>query len=57
MEENNVRMFSKLTFSLVFVLMVALVAGPAFAQTQTMGDDLNDLTELDDPNTGSQGNL
>ena len=35
-------MFSKLTFSLVFVLMVALVAGPAFAQTMRLSGDLND---------------
>ena len=34
-------MLSKLTFSLVFVLMVALVAGPAFAQTQTVSSNLN----------------
>ena len=36
------RMFSKLTFSLVFVLlMLALVAGPALAQTMTLSDPLN----------------
>ena len=34
-------MLSKLTFSLVFVLMVALVAGPAFAQTMTITGDLS----------------
>ena len=33
---------SKLTFSLVFVLMLALVAGPAFAQTVIVSEDLND---------------
>ena len=34
-------MLSKLTFSLVFVLMLALVAGPAFAQTMTIAGELN----------------
>ncbi len=34
-------MLSKLTFSLVFVLMLALVAGPAFAQTMTLSGELN----------------
>ena len=35
-------MSSKLTFSLVFVLMLALVAGPALAQTVYISDALND---------------
>ncbi len=32
---------NKLTFSLVFVLALALIAGPAFAQTLTLSDELN----------------
>ena len=35
---------NKLTFSLVFVLMLALVAGPALAQTQTPTANLNSAT-------------
>ena len=34
-------MLSKMTFSLVFVLMSALVAGPALAQTINLSEDLN----------------
>ena len=34
-------MLSKLTFSLVFVLMLALVAGPALAQTVIVSENLN----------------
>ena len=40
-------MLSKLTFSLVFVLMLALVAGPALAQTPTPSGNLNPATGLD----------
>ncbi len=44
-------MLSKLTFSLVFVLMVALVAGPALAQTVTLGANLNTGVDTDGDTT------
>ena len=44
-------MLSKLTFSLVFVLMLALVAGPAFAQTQTYTININATFDVDGDGT------
>ena len=44
-------MLSKLTFSLVFVLMLALVAGPAFAQVATPSATLNVDTNGDTEGT------
>ena len=35
------QILSKLTFSLVLVLMLSLVAGPALAQTVRISEDLN----------------
>ncbi len=35
------QILSKLTFSLVFVLMLALIAGPALAQTVNISEDIN----------------
>ena len=40
-------MLSKLTFSLVFVLMLALVASPAFAQVQVVSGQLNANADAD----------
>ena len=44
-------MLSKMTFSLVFVLILALVATPVFAQTMIVSNDINDgagaATELE----------
>ena len=48
-------MLSKLTFSLVFVLMLALVAGPALAQTQTNTGNINAATDLDTDGNGTAG--
>ena len=48
-------MLSKLTFSLVFVLTLVLVAGPALAQTQSNSGNLNAATDLDTDGNGTAG--
>ncbi len=46
-------MLSKLTFSLVFVLTLALVAGPALAQTQSYTIDINGAFDVDGDGTAA----
>ena len=46
---------NKLTFSLVFVLALALIAGPALAQTQIVSPDLNQALSDGTGNLGMHG--
>ncbi len=50
-------MLSKLTFSLVFVLMLALVAGPAFAQVQIVSGNLNTAADATGSATSAAENV
>ena len=50
-------MLSKLTFSLVFVLMLALVAGPAFAQVTVVSGNLNTAADAAGTATSAADNV